>query len=91
MDKNAEAIVAKAFRRCKRSTHSPGVVVSPEPITNLTDTRRVRAVFNFQVSWKIVGNFSFTVQVKNSYDSDPPGTDSDKNNVTATSSVGYTF
>ena len=91
VDNSAEALVGLAFRRFKRGSHSPSVILSLETFTNLTDTPRFRAVFNFQVSWKIVGNFSFTVQVKNSYDSDPPGTDSDKNNVTATSSVGYTF
>ena len=91
VDDSAEALVGLAFRRFKRGSHSPSVLFSLETFTNLTDTPRFRTALNFQVSWKIVGNFSFSVQVTNNYDSDPPGTDADKNNLVLTCSVGCTF
>ena len=91
VDNSAEALVGLAFRRFKRGSHSPSVILSLETFTNLTDTPRFRTASNFQVSWEIIGNFTFSVQVTNNYDSDPPGTGADKNNIAVTSSVGYTF
>ena len=91
VDDSAEALVGLAFRRFKRGSHSPSVLFSLETYTNLSETPRFRTALNFQVSWKVIGNFSFSVQVNNNYDSDPPGTDPNKNNLVMTSSVGYTF
>ncbi len=91
VDDSAEALVAVGFRRFKRSSHSPSVQISFATFTNIGETRRFRNVFNFNVSWKVVGNFKFSVQVNNSYDSDPPGTDSNNNNLSLVTSIGYTF
>ena len=91
VDESAEALVGVAFRRFKRGSHSPSVQLSLITFTNVTDTPRFRAVFNFNVGWKIVGDFKFSFQVNNSYDSDPPGTDSKNNDLSLVTSVGYTF
>jgi len=87
----AEALVGVAFRRFKRGSHSPSVQLSLTTFTNVTDTPRFRAVFKFNVGWKIIGDFKFSFQVNNSYDSDPPGTDSNKNDLSLVTSIGYTF
>lgn len=91
VDDSAEALVGFAFRRFRRGSHSPSVILGLETFTNLTDTPRFRLVFNFQVSWQVIGNLTFGVQVTNSYDSDPPGADSRNNDSSLTSSVGYSF
>jgi hypothetical protein len=91
VDQSAEALIAVAFRRFKRGSHSPSVQLSLMTFTNMTDTPRFRAVFNFNVGWKIVGDFKFNFQVNNSYDSDPPGTDAKNNDLTLVTSIGYTF
>lgn len=91
VDESAEALIGVAFRRFKRGSHSPSVQLSLITFTNVTDTPRFRAVFNFNVGWKIVGDFKFSFQVNNSYDSDPPGTDSKNNDLSLITSVGYTF
>ena len=90
-DDSAEALVGITFRRFKRGSHSPSVQVGLQTFTNMTDTPRFRAVFNFNISWKIIGDFKFNFQVNNSYDSDPPGTDSENNDGSVVTSIGYTF
>ncbi len=91
VEESAEALVGVAFRRFKRGSHSPSVQLSLTTFTNMTDTPRFRAVFKFNVGWKIIGDFKFSFQVNNSYDSDPPGTDSKNNDLSVVTSVGYTF
>jgi len=46
---------------------------------------------NFSVGWKVIGDFQFSFQVNNNYDSQPPGTDAKNNDVSVVTSVGYTF
>ena len=88
---SAEALVGVTFRRFKRGSHSPNVRLSLNTFTNVTDTPRFRAVFVFIVDWKIVGDFKFSLKVRDSYDSNPPGTDSNNNDLTVVNSIGYTF
>jgi hypothetical protein len=91
VDESAEALVGLGFRRFKRGSHSPGVHVNLTTFTNVTDTPRFRATLNFNVAWKIVGDFKFNFQIIENYDSDPPGTDPNNNDLSLVTSVGYTF
>ena len=91
VDESAEALVGAGFRRYKRGSHSPSVQLNLTTFTNLTDTPRFRASLNFTVGWKIVGDFKFNFQIIDNYDSDPPGVDSNNNDMSIVSSVGYTF
>ena len=88
---SGEALVALSFRRFKRGSHSPSLKVSLMTFTNVTQGSRFRAVLNFNVGWKIIGDFKFSIQANNSYDTDPPGVDSKNNDLTLVTSVGYTF
>jgi hypothetical protein len=90
-DDSVEALIGIAYRRFKRGSHSPGVQLSLETFTNVTDTPRFRAVFGFNLAWEIFGNFTLNFQVNNSYDSKPPGTDANQNDLTLVTSFGYTF
>jgi len=91
VDNSAEALVGVAFRRFKRGSHSPSVQLSLTTFTNVTDSPRFRAQFNFNVGWKVVGDFKFNFQVIDNYDTEPPGTDSKNNDLSLVTSVGYTF
>ena len=91
VDDSVEALAGAAFRRFKRGSHSPSIQLSLTTFTSLDDSRRFRTVLNFNVDWKIVGDFKFSCQISNSYDSQPPGTDADNTDVTVVTSVGYTF
>jgi hypothetical protein len=91
VDDSAEALVSVAFERYKRSSHSPSVQLSFAAFTQISDNPRFRTGLNLNVSWKVVGDFKFSVQVNNSHDSNPPGTDSNKNDFSLVTSIGYTF
>jgi hypothetical protein len=91
VDNSAEALVGIAFRRFKRGSHSPSVQLDLGTFTNITETPRFRATLNFNVGWKIVGDFKFNFQVIDNYDSDPPGTAPNNNDLSLVTSVGYTF
>ncbi len=91
VDGSAEALVSISFQRFKRSSHSPNVQLNFATFANIGGTSRFRSVLNFQVNWKIAGNFKFGVQVNNGYDSNPPGTDSQNNDLSLVTSLGYTF
>ncbi len=91
VDQSAEALAGLAYRRFKRGSHSPSVQLSLMTFTTLNDTHRFRTVLSFNVGWKIVGDFKFSLQINNSYDSQPPGTDGQHNDVSVVTSVGYSF
>ena len=90
-DNSGEALVGISFRQYKQGSHAPNVHIGLQTFTNFTDTPRYRAVLDFNVSWKIVGDFKFNFQVKNSYDSRPPGVDPENNDMVVVTSLGYTF
>lgn len=91
VNQSVEALVGAAFRRFKRGSHSPSVQLSLTTFTSVTDSPRFRAALNFNLGWKIVGDLTFNFQVTDNYDSNPPGEDSNSNNLSLVTSVGYTF
>jgi hypothetical protein len=90
-DNSGEAVVGISYRQHKQGSYAPNIHLGLQTFTNFTDTPRYRAVLDFNVSWKIVGDFKFNFQVKNSYDSRPPGIDPEKNDMVIVTSVGYAF
>jgi hypothetical protein len=91
VNQSMEALVGAGFRRFKRGSHSPAIQLSLTTFTSITDSPRFRAVLNFNIDWKVVGDLKFSFQVLNNYDSNPPGEDANSNNLSLVTSVGYTF
>ena len=92
IEHTAELLSALSFRRYKVAADSPGIETSLYVFTDITSAdRRYRVDFKFNIAWKIIGDYTFNFSVNNSYDSNPPGTDANKNNVTVVTSIGYTF
>lgn len=91
VDTSAEVMAGVAFRRFKRGSHSPRIDLSLVTFTDVTGDRRFRASFNFNISWKIVGDLTINFQVRNNYDSSPPEEGANKNDISVVTSVGYTF
>ena len=91
VDQSGEALAGVAFRRFKRGSHSPSVQLSLMTFTTLNETHRFRTVFDVNIGWKIVGDVQFNFQFNNNYDSEPPGTDASKTDVTVVTSIGYSF
>ena len=89
---SVELLTAISFRRYKRHSHSPAIETALSIFTDISDPeRRNRAVFNFVIAWKIISDYTFNFQLKDSYDSNPPGVDASKNNVVVVTSIGYIF
>ena len=91
VDNSGELLTAISFRRYKRDAYSPGIDTSLNIFSDFSSDARHRAVFKFNVAWKIIHDYVFNFQVNNSYDSNPPGEDSSNNNVVVVTSIGYTF
>jgi len=91
VDDSFELLAGISFRRYKRNSLSPAIEVSLNSFTDITSDTRFRAIFKFIMSWKIIHDFTFNFEVNDSYDSSPPGTDANKNNVVVVTSIGYTF
>jgi hypothetical protein len=91
VEESVAAVVGLGYRRFKLGSHSPNVQLGLQTFTNVTDTPRLRVVLTCNVNWKIIGDFKFSVQINNSYDSNPPGVDSKNNDLSLVTSIGYTF
>jgi hypothetical protein len=70
---------------------TPGIDTSLTIFSDFSSDTRHRAVFKFNIAWKIVQNYVFNFHVDDNYDSNPPGVDSSNNNVIVVTSIGYTF
>lgn len=91
VEDSAEALIGLAFRRFKRGSYSPRLQVGLQTFTNLTDRPRFRLAFNFNLSWQIFNNFTVNLQANDSYDTDPPGTGAEHNDLSLVTSLGYSF
>ena len=58
---------------------------------NLSDWGRVRADLDLRFKWEIVADLFWDVTLYNSYDSDPPAVDAEKNDFGVRTSVGWEF
>jgi hypothetical protein len=91
VDNGSELLTGISFRRYKRDAYSPGIDTSLTIFSDFSSDTRHRAVFKFNIAWKIIQNYVFNFHVDDSYDSNPPGEDSSNNNVIVVTSIGYTF
>ena len=72
-DHSAEALLGMSYKHFKRGSHSPSVQLSLLTFTTISGGSRFRAVLSSNVSWKVIGDFTFSVQLNERYDTDPPG------------------
>ncbi len=91
VDNSAELLTGISFRRYKRDAYSPAIQTSLYVFTEMSSSRRYRAVLKFNTAWKIIRNYKFNFDINDSYDSSPPGEDANNNNITVVTSIGYTF
>ena len=91
VNNSAEALLTISLRRFKQSQYAPTIQTGLQLFPSLTEDSRLRGAFNFNISWKLFRDFIFSFQVNDYYDSSPPTEDSQHNDVSVVSSVGYTF
>ena len=60
-------------------------------IPNLSDFGRVRAGLDVSLKWEIVSDLFWELTFYNSFDSDPPAVDAEKNDYGIITSVGWDF
>ena len=92
-DVSTDAQLLLGFRYSRYRTDYPkhSFNLNASTFTYLTDSPRFRAQFSFKVSFEIIHNLNVSLNVLNSYDSRPPTDAAAKNDLTITSSLGYTF
>ena len=91
VDTNAEALAGVRFSTYRFNSPKRSVSLTVNTFTNLTDTPRFRLQMSFTLSWEIVSNLNVSLNVLDSYDSRPPTEDASKNDLSVTSSLGYSF
>ena len=91
VNNTAEILTGIAFRHYKASSYSPGIETSLNIFTDLNIEDRYRAAFRFNIAWKIIQDYTFNFRVDDSYDTNPPGVDANKNNISIVTSIGHTF
>ncbi len=91
VDSSAEVLVGLVFQRFKRGSHSPSINIGLQTFSTVFDDSRLRLALTASITWKVVGNFSFNVQVNENYDTRPPSADADENDFTLMTGFGYTF
>ena len=69
--------------------HSVNLIANT--FTYLTQSSRFRAQISFKVSFEIIHNLNVSLNILDSYDSRPSTDDAAKNDLSITSSLGYTF
>ena len=92
-DVTTDAQLLLGFRYSRYRTdfpkHSFNLIANT--FTYLTESSRFRAQFNFKVSFEIIHNLNVSLNVLDSYDSRPSTAEAAKNDLSITSSLGYTF
>ena len=88
---NAQVLLGFRFSRYRTVPPKYRVDLNANTFTYLTDSPRFRAQVSFQLSFDLIKNLSVSLNAQDSYDSRPATADATKNDLSVTSSVGYTF
>lgn len=91
VDTNVEALVGLRFSSYRSDFPTHRITLGLNTFTNITNTPRFRAQLNFKISLEIIHHLNVSLNVLDSYDSRPPTADASKNDLSITSSLGYSF
>ena len=91
VDTNAEALAGFRFSSYSADSPKRSVNLNLNTFTNLTNRPRFRVQLSFSLGWEIVRHLKVSLNVLDSYDSRPPTEDASKNDLSVTSTIGYTF
>jgi hypothetical protein len=88
---SVQAYLGLRFSRYRTVSPKYNVDLSANTFTYLIDSPRFRAQVSFQVSFDVIHNMTLSLNIQDSYDSRPATTDATKNDLSVTSSLGYSF
>jgi hypothetical protein len=88
---NAEALVGLRLARYHSDFPKRRISLGLNTFTNLTNSPRFRAQLDLRISWEIIRHLTVSLNFLDNYDSRPPTEDAAKNDLSVTTSLGYTF
>jgi hypothetical protein len=88
---SGQALLGFRFSRYRTVSPKYNVDLTANTFTYLTDSPRFRAQVSFQLGFEVIDNLNVSLNVQNSYDSRPPTADATTNDLSVTSSLGYSF
>ena len=91
IDNSAEVAVGLEAADISLNHPTRTISIAFNTFTSVTGESRFRAQLNFNLTWEIINNFNFGVSLLDSYDSRPPTVDSEKNDMSLSLSVGYSY
>jgi hypothetical protein len=91
IDNSAEIAVGLQAANYSLSHPARTISLTFDTFTSVTGESRFRAQLNFNLTWQIINNFNLGISLLDSYDSRPPTVDSEKNDMSLSLSVGYSY
>jgi len=91
VDNSAELTMGLQFANFSLDSPSRTITITFDTFTNVTDTPRFRAQLNVNLTWEIFNNINLGISLFDSYDSRPPTVESEKNDMSLSFSVGYSY
>jgi putative salt-induced outer membrane protein YdiY len=91
LDTSIEAMVGIQFVHIQNQRHAPVISMGLNTFTALSGSSRFRTQLYFNIRWKIFSHLAFSINIRDEYDSAPPGTDTNTNDLSVITSVGYSF
>jgi hypothetical protein len=88
---NAEALVGLRLANYRSDFPRRRISLGVNTFTNLTNSPRFRAQIDLKISWEIIRHLIVSLNFLDNYDSRPPTEDAAKNDLSVTTSLGYTF
>jgi hypothetical protein len=91
VDNSAEVTVGLQFANFSLDNPNRTMTIAFDTFTNITGASRFRAQLAFNLTWQIINNFNLGISLLDSYDSGPPTVESEKNDMSLSLSVGYSY
>ncbi len=91
VDNSAEVTAGLQLGNFSLDNPNRTMTIAFDTFTNVTGESRFRAQLNVNLTWQIINNFNLGVSLLESYDSRPPTAESEKNDMSLSLSVGYSY
>ena len=88
---NAELLLGFRLARYRTDFPKRNINLTVNTFAYLTNSPRFRTQLSFKIGWEIIHNLNVSFHVLDTYDSRPATEDAAQNDLSVTSSLGYTF
>jgi hypothetical protein len=91
VDNSAEVTLGLQFANFSLDNPSRTITIAFDTFTNITGASRFRAQLSLNLTWQIINNFNLGISLLDSYDSRPPTSEANTNDLSLSLSVGYSY